>query len=113
MRRTEDKKLVRLRVKDERPTLEEAMFAAAGMIDDLEQQVEIAAALLGLPLEQDTIRALKAARPRPASNVQRIDVGRSNGRPSRAVVVERKRTPRAPVSSPPPTQIAVLRPKRA
>lgn len=76
----------KLRVKNEPPTLEEAMLAAVGMSDDASQQIEIAASLLGMPLDVATVKALSAARPR--GNVVDITV---RGRPQRAVVVEKKR----------------------
>lgn len=79
----------KLVVKREPPTLEEAMFAAAGMSDDTDQQIEIAAMLMGMPLEQATVDALKSARPR--ANIVDISV---RGRPARAIVVEHKRRTR-------------------
>ena len=85
-------KVRKLRVKNEPPTLEEAMMAAAGMSDEPTQQVEIAASLLGLPLDGETIKALSAAKPR--GNV--VDIS-TRGGASRTVVVERKRTIRPPV----------------
>ena len=86
-RKTEQ--LPRLRVKNEPPTLEEAMIAAACISDDAGQQIEIAATLMGLPLDAATIKSLAAARPR--GNVVDISV---RGRPQRAVVVEKKRVVR-------------------
>jgi hypothetical protein len=76
----------KLRVKNEPPTLEEAMVAAGCMSDDPSQQVEIAASLLGMPLDAHTIKALNAVRPR--GNVVDISV---RGGAQRAVVVEKKR----------------------
>ncbi len=78
-----------LRVKNEPPTLEEAMIAAACMTDDVAQQIEIAASLLGMPLDAATAKALTAAKPR--GNVVDITV---RGRPQRSVVVEKKRVVR-------------------
>jgi hypothetical protein len=40
------------RVRRDPPTLEEAIFAAQGMTDDLQQQVEIAASLMDMPLDE-------------------------------------------------------------
>lgn len=65
------------------------MVAAACMSDELDQQLEIAAGLMGIALEAGTIRAFKAARPK--GNVIEIS---SHGGPARAVLVEKKRTPR-------------------
>ncbi len=83
-------KMQKLRVKNEPPTLEEAMAAAACMSDEASQQLEIAASLLGLDLDADTIKALNAAKPR--GNV--VDISTRNGA-SRTVVVEKKRTIKA------------------
>jgi hypothetical protein len=41
----------RRRVRHDPPTLEEAIFAARGLTDDLEEQVAIAAGLMELPVE--------------------------------------------------------------
>jgi hypothetical protein len=84
-------KAPKLRVKNEPPTLEEAMAAAVGMSDEPAQQIEIAASLLGLPLDAETTKALNAVRPR--GNV--VDISTRSGA-SRTVVVEKKRTIRAP-----------------
>ena len=42
------------RVRRDPPTLEEAIFAAIGITDDQNEQAEIAAALMGLPIESRT-----------------------------------------------------------
>jgi hypothetical protein len=84
-----NKQVPKLRVKNEPPTLAEAMMAAGGMSDDPGQQVEIAATLLGLSLDPATIKALSAAKPK--GNVVDINV---RGRPQRPVVVEKKRVVR-------------------
>jgi hypothetical protein len=59
------------RVRREPPSLEEAAFAAIGLADDLEQQVEIAANLMDV--EPDEVRpfVLKARAPRPAAGAAR------------------------------------------
>lgn len=85
----------KLRVKNEPPTLEEAMIAAVGMSDEPAMQLEIAASLLGLTLDAEAVKALNAAKPR--GNV--IDISTQGGA-ARTVVVEKKRTIRAPVSKP-------------
>ena len=51
------------RVRRDPPTLEEAIFAAVGITDDLEAQAEIAASLMGLPIEAVQAEVKKAARP--------------------------------------------------
>ncbi len=86
-------KNVKLRVKNEPPTLEEAMLAASGMSDEPAQQLELAAMLLGLPLDAANAKALSAARPR--GNV--VDIS-TRGGASRTVVVEKKRVVRSPVA---------------
>lgn len=77
----------KLRVKNEPPSLEEAMIAAACMSDEPAQQLEIAASLLGLPLDAETLKALNAAKPR--GNV--VDIA-TRGGASRTIVVEKKRS---------------------
>ena len=86
----------KLRVKNEPPTLEEAMLAASYMSDELSQQLEIAAALMGLPLTAETTKALNAVKPR--GNV--VDISTRSGA-SRTVVVEKKRIVRTMVNPAP------------
>ena len=50
------------RVRRDPPTLDEAIFAAMGITDDMDQQAEIAAALMGLPLEDVLPEVKKAGR---------------------------------------------------
>lgn len=69
-----DTKYGRRRVKHEPPTVAEAVTAAEGLTTDLEEQAQIAAALLNVPVE--TVRA-EAERRRPQA--------------PRVVVVQRKR----------------------
>lgn len=90
-------KFQKLRVKNEPPTLEEAMIAATGMSDDAAMQLEIAASLLGLPLDPTTAKALNAAKPR--GNV--VDISTRSGA-ARSVVVEKRRTIRGVVAKPAP-----------
>ena len=45
------------RVRRDPPTLDEAIFAAIGITDDQEAQAEIAASLMGLPIEAVTGRS--------------------------------------------------------
>jgi hypothetical protein len=75
------------RVRQDPPTLAEAIAAARGLTDDVQQQVEIAASLMDLPPDQVRGEVLKAASPRKDVNTVAF-VGRS-GAP-RTVVVERK-----------------------
>ncbi len=60
------------RVRVDLPTVQEAVFAAQGLTDDVEEQVEIAAALIGA--SEDEVRAeiarsknIRQARVRPRS----------------------------------------------
>jgi hypothetical protein len=93
------------RVRHDPPTVAEAVAAARGLTDDLEEQLQIAAALIGLPCEQVKPEVVKAAALQAAARaVMRKDVntvaivGRS-GAP-RAVVVERKPSRRPAVGRP-------------
>jgi hypothetical protein len=76
------------RVRRDPPTVAEAVAAARGLTDDVQEQIEIAASLINLPPEQVRPEVLKAAttmRKDAASTV--AFVGRA-GAP-RTVVVER------------------------
>jgi hypothetical protein len=75
------------RVRRDPPTLDEAIFAATGITDDQHAQAEIAAALMGLPLEavQAEVRKLARTTPRISTHVIAGEQGAQ-----RAVVVERK-----------------------
>jgi hypothetical protein len=72
------------RVRQSPPTLEEAFIAAESLTDDAGQRIEIAASLMGAPIEEVKAQAAKFA-------------PHANGRPSivsgrgRAVVVQYKR----------------------
>ena len=72
------------KVKVEPPTLDEAFFAAEAMTDDMQQRIEIAASLMGLPVAEVKLKAGAALRR------QTIMPTSSRGAPQRAVVVERK-----------------------
>jgi hypothetical protein len=76
------------RVRHDPPTLEEAIQAARGLTDDLQEQVEIAASLMELPREKVMAAAMRLA--------QRKDVNRgvaftARRGAERAVVVERRK----------------------
>ena len=73
------------RIKVEPPTLDEAFFAAETMTDDIQQRIEIAASLMGLPVDEVRLKA------RAASRRQTIMPTGARGAPGRAVVVERKK----------------------
>src|SRR5215475_8316107 len=74
------------RVRHDPPTLQEAIFAARGLTDSLQEQAEIAASLMGLPVETVKPEVLKTAhdKVRPA---RVISSDRGSGR---TVVVERR-----------------------
>jgi hypothetical protein len=75
------------RVRRDPPTLEEAIFAATGITDDQEAQAEIAAALMGLPIEIVTAEVKKLART-SARSTTRVIAGEQGAQ--RSVVVERR-----------------------
>ncbi len=76
------------RVRRDPPTLDEAIFAAVGITDDQDQQAEIAASLMGLPLEavQAEVKKVGRASARVAST--RVIAGEQGAQ--RTVVVERR-----------------------
>ena len=76
------------RVRHDPPTLAEAITAAQGLTDNLSEQVEIAASLIGLAPEK--VRdAVMAAAPQRRNVVNVVAVG-GGARGSRSVIVERK-----------------------
>ena len=75
------------RVRRDPPTLDEAIFAAIGITDDQEAQAEIAASLMGLPIESVLAEVKKVARTDGA-----FDDPRHRGRTGRAAL-GRGRTP--------------------
>ncbi|MGD1037422.1 MAG: hypothetical protein ABR878_09540 [Roseiarcus sp.] len=72
------------RVRENPPTIEEALIAAESLTDDLAQRIEIAASLMGVPAEE--VRTLAAKQAGPSRGRATLVNGRS-----RAVVVEYKR----------------------
>jgi hypothetical protein len=75
------------RVRHDPPTLKEAIAAAQGLSDKLQDQIEIAAGFMDLPVEDVRAEVLKTAPPRSAELIVTA-VGRVGV--SRTVVVERK-----------------------
>ena len=73
------------RVRRDPPTVAEAVAAARGLTDDVQEQIEIAASLMDLPPDQVKPEVLKAASRKDTNTV--AFVGRA-GAP-RTVVVER------------------------
>jgi hypothetical protein len=76
------------RVRQEMPTLEEAIAAAQGLTDELEEQVFVAASLMGLPHDEVRVALLKTAPPRK-DVVQTVAFTGPASAP-RTVIVERK-----------------------
>ena len=74
-------------VRNEPATLEDAIFAAQGMTDDLEGQIEIASSLIDLPREAVKAALVKKAPLRLSSS--RISATTLDGQ-KRAVLVERR-----------------------
>ena len=75
------------RVRRDPPTLDEAIFAAIGITDDHEAQAEIAASLMGLPIESVLAEVKKIARTSARSST-RVIAGEQGAQ--RSVVVERR-----------------------
>ena len=77
------------RVKEALPNIEEALFAAKGLSDDFNEQVEIASQLLGAPPEQVRTEAMKT---KHTTTLQvRAPLGSDRGAvATRSVVVERR-----------------------
>lgn len=77
------------RVREEPPTLDEALFAARGFTDDPHQQVEFAASLMNISPEQVKAELLKSGAKR--KDVATVGITARTGKSSgRAVIVERK-----------------------
>jgi hypothetical protein len=76
------------RVRQEPPTLEEAVAAASDLTDDPQQQAEIAASLMDVPVDQvrTAVNRASAQRKRQVGTVGVT----ARGGVQRAVVVERK-----------------------
>ena len=75
------------RVRHDPPTLEEAIFAARGLTDDVQEQAEIAAGLMEVAPEE--VRAALAKIPPPRKSAATLAFTNRGGT-ERAVVVERK-----------------------
>jgi hypothetical protein len=68
--------------------LDEAIFAAIGITDDQAQQAEIAAALMGMPLDVVQAEVKKQARSNSRITATRVIAGEQGAQ--RSVVVERR-----------------------
>lgn len=75
------------RVRYDPPTLQEAIIAAKGLSDQLLDQIEIAASLMDLPVEEVRGEVMKTASSRTA---ERIVAPNSREGTTRSVIVERK-----------------------
>jgi hypothetical protein len=75
------------RVRHDPPTLKEAIIAAQGLSDQLQDQIEIAASLMDLPVEAVRGEVLKSA---PSRTAARIVAPVSREGTTRSVIVERK-----------------------
>ncbi len=82
------------RVKTALPTLDEALFAAKGLSDDFNEQVELAASLMGVPEDQVRAEAMKS---RNTTTLQ-VRTPLKDRAATRSVVVER-RIVRRPVTT--------------
>lgn len=84
------------RVRYDPPTLDEAIAAAQGLTDQPQQQAEIAAALMDVPVETVRAEISKKAHPRGSAKIVT-----SNGREgtTRTVIVERKASRRIPAGA--------------
>jgi hypothetical protein len=76
------------RVRHDPPTLDEAIFAAVGITDDQESQAEIAAALMGMPLDTVRVEVKKLNRVTARGATTRVIAGEQGAQ--RSVVVERR-----------------------
>ena len=76
------------RVRQEAPTLAEAIIAAQGLSEELDEQTEIAAALMGLPYDEVHAALLKTAPLRKDVKTSVVFAGPASA--PRTIVVERK-----------------------
>jgi hypothetical protein len=76
------------RVRHDPPTLDEAIFAAVGITDDQDAQAEIAAALMGMPLDVVRTEVKKLNRVTARVATTRVIAGEQGAQ--RSVVVERR-----------------------
>src|SRR6516162_8506208 len=86
------------RVRVELPTLEDALFAAEGLTDDVHQQLHIAAALMQVPEDEARAEAERLRKDR-GGRPQTVHATSRDRRAGGPVVVER-RAPRRPKREP-------------
>lgn len=75
------------RVRHDPPTLKEAIAAAQDLSDKVQDQIEIAAGFMDLPVEEVRAEVLKSGSPRQTARIV-APAGREGA--SRTVIVERK-----------------------
>ena len=82
----------RRRVRRDPPTVDEAVVAAQGLTDDVNEQVQIVASLMAVPLEEARGAVLRLGQRKDANRTTiTARAGRGgSARPPRAVVVERR-----------------------
>ncbi len=85
------------RVRHDPPTLQEAMAAAQGLTDELHEQIELAASLMDLPVDDVRAEVMKTMAPMRKTVQTVTPSGRAGA--GRTVVVER-RTRRAAAPRP-------------
>ena len=93
------------RVREEMPTLAEAITAAQGLTDDLDEQADFAAALMGLPRDQVRAELAKLAPPRRDAVKSVVFTGSASA--PRTIVVERKISRRIIPAANRPTRSAI------
>lgn len=94
------------RVRQEAPTLAEAITAAQGLSDEINEQAEIAASLMGMPFDEVHAALLKVAPMRKDVKSSVVFTGPASA--PRTIVVERKPSRRIVTAT-----TAVARPQRA
>jgi hypothetical protein len=99
-----------LRVRREPPTVDEAVIAAQTLTDDIEQQVVVAAGLIGLPEDEVRPHVLNAPPPPREPMRFRDRAGGASSRGAPTVVVLQRRSRSIPGASRPPE--GAIRPLR-
>jgi len=94
----------RRRVREEKPTLAEAIAAAQGLTDDLDEQADFAASLMGLPRDEVRAELTKLAPPRKDAVKSVVFTGSPTA--PRTIVVERKISRRVIPAANRPTRTA-------
>jgi hypothetical protein len=95
-----------LRVRREPPTVDEAVIAAQALTDDIEQQVVVAAGLIGLPEDEVRPHVLNAPPPPREPMRFRDRAGNASSRSAPTVVVIQRRSRSIP-GAPRPSESAV------